>query len=266
LVVSKVAHASFMVSAGGLTCITDPVLVDPFECGANRFDPAVSIDVDRLVSSCDVVVLSHRRIDHFSIRSLDLFDRGPRWTAPRRWRACRPRMPSGCRRSESSTSLPSPRGAVSRIASDKGVRSAKPRSLEPGNYTVVLEPAAVADLLQFLMWSLDARHADEGRSFFSKANGSTKLGDKLFPESIHALARAQGDVHHGLDARRGLLIEDGRVTAPVNNLRFNESPANVLANCDAMTATTTRVPDGDVWRVPALRTHEFNIASVSTAV
>jgi predicted Zn-dependent protease len=51
-------------------------------------------------------------------------------------------------------------------------------ALEPGNYPVVLEPAAVAGLLQFL--SLDARTADEGRSAFSKAGGGAKIGDKLF--------------------------------------------------------------------------------------
>jgi predicted Zn-dependent protease len=244
-------------------------------------------------------------------------------------------------------------GAVSKIASDKGVRSAKPRPLDPGKYTVVLEPAAVADLLHFFMWALDARHADEGRSFFSKANGSTKLGEKLFPDAItfesdptnpeapaapfddeglplrriawvdrgvvgslaysRYWAAKQGkqptgdhksfllrggtaasaeDLLSGI--KRGLLvtrfwytrwlepkamsitgltrdgvflIEDGRVTGPVNNFRFNESPANVLANCDAMTAATTRVPaGGDVWRVPTLRTRDFNMASVSAAV
>jgi hypothetical protein len=53
----------------------------------------------------------------------------------------------------------------------------------------------------------------------------------------------------------------------VNNFRFNESPANVLASCDAMTRATTRVAGGgDVWRVPALRTNDFNMASVSAAV
>ena len=70
----------------------------------------------------------------------------------------------------------------------------------------------------------------------------------------------------GLTRDGVFLIEDGRVTAPVNNFRFNDSPANVLANCDAMKAATIRVPDSDVWRVPAIRTHDFNMASVSAAV
>ena len=52
----------------------------------------------------------------------------------------------------------------------------------------------------------------------------------------------------------------------MNNFRFNESPANVLASCDAMTATTTRVPSDGNWRMPSLRSHGFNMASVSAAV
>ena len=71
---------------------------------------------------------------------------------------------------------------VGRVASDKGVRSVQPRPLNPGRYTVILEPAAVAELLGFFTWALDARHAEEGRSFFSKAGGATKLGEKLFPD------------------------------------------------------------------------------------
>jgi predicted Zn-dependent protease len=74
--------------------------------------------------------------------------------------------------------------ALAKVAADKAVASAKPKKLDPGRYDVILEPAAVADLLSFLTGSLNARRADEGRSFFSKPGGATKIGDKLFPESI----------------------------------------------------------------------------------
>jgi len=243
--------------------------------------------------------------------------------------------------------------AVAKAAVDKAVQSASARAIDPGKYTVVLEPAAVANMLEFFVGALDARRADEGRSFFSKAAGATKLGEKLFPDAITfesdpmnpdtpsapfdgdglplgrvawvdkgvvsafrysrywaakqgkpptgehdcyllrgGQAERQEDLYLGI--KRGLLvtrfwytrwlepkamsitgltrdgvflIEDGRVTGAVNNFRFNESPANVLASCDAMTKATIRVPTGgSVWRVPALRTHDFNMASVSAAV
>ncbi len=74
--------------------------------------------------------------------------------------------------------------AIARIAADKAVRSASSSLLEPGAYTVVLEPDAVADLMPFLLFSLDARMADEGRSFFSKSGGGNRIGERLFGEKI----------------------------------------------------------------------------------
>jgi predicted Zn-dependent protease len=63
--------------------------------------------------------------------------------------------------------------------------SAAPKKLDPGDYTVVLEPAAVADLLGFsFAGALSARTADEGRSYFSKKGGGTLLGEKVFHESV----------------------------------------------------------------------------------
>jgi predicted Zn-dependent protease len=237
--------------------------------------------------------------------------------------------------------------AFAKVAVDKATRSAKPAKLDPGRYTVVLEPAAVASLLSFLTGSLGARRADEGRSFFSKAGGGTRVGEKLFPDAItlrsdptdaqlavapfdrealplqptawiekgtvRALAyerfwaQKQGKPATGQPAgwildggtvpreqlvkgiARGVLItrfwylrwidpqtilatgltrdgvfliENGAVTRPVNNFRFNESPVQMLARCDALSPTV--VTEG--MRVPALRTHEFNLASISEAV
>ncbi|OAI30909.1 peptidase U62 [Methylosinus sp. R-45379] len=69
---------------------------------------------------------------------------------------------------------------IGRRAALKAARDEEPLDLEPGRYTVILEPTAVGELAQWLMWMLRARPADEGRSFFSRAGGGTKLGDALF--------------------------------------------------------------------------------------
>ena len=74
--------------------------------------------------------------------------------------------------------------ALAERAAKKAQSSAKPRELAPGAYTVILEPEAVADLLMFLLFSLNARIADEGRSFLSKPGGGTRLGEKLFADSV----------------------------------------------------------------------------------
>ena len=237
--------------------------------------------------------------------------------------------------------------ALAKIAVDKATRSATPKRLEPGRYTVILEPAAVSDLLAFLVRSLGARRADEGRSFFAKPGGGTRLGEKLFPEHVTLssdptdaaaggtpfdgeglpLARTawidrgvvkgltydrywahkQGKPATGSPrgftlasgkatreellkgVKRGVLItrfwylrdldpqailvtgltrdgtflvENGAIAGPVNNFRFNESPVHMLVKSDLL--GTPWIAGG--MRVPALRTHEFNLASISEAV
>lgn len=70
------------------------------------------------------------------------------------------------------------------IAMQKALASVNAKALEPGKYTVILEPAASVDLLQNMMGSMDGRSADEGRSFLSKKGGGTRLGEKLFDERV----------------------------------------------------------------------------------
>jgi predicted Zn-dependent protease len=70
------------------------------------------------------------------------------------------------------------------IAMDKAQRSSNAKALEPGKYTVILEPAASADLLTYMFSGFDAREADEGRSFMTKKGGGNKLGEKVFDERV----------------------------------------------------------------------------------
>lgn len=74
---------------------------------------------------------------------------------------------------------------ATQIATEKAVKSVKARAIEPGKYTVILEPAAVAVLLENIFFRLDARQADEGRSFLSKAGGGTRQGEKLVDERVN---------------------------------------------------------------------------------
>lgn len=74
---------------------------------------------------------------------------------------------------------------ATQIATDKAIKSAAAKAIEPGKYTVILEPAAAAVLLERIIFGLDARQADEGRSFLSKAGGTTRLGEKLMDERVN---------------------------------------------------------------------------------
>ncbi len=74
---------------------------------------------------------------------------------------------------------------ASKRAIDKAVMSREAKAIEPGKYTVILEPAASAQLLGNMFRSFSARTADEGRSFMSKEGGGTKLGEKIVDERVN---------------------------------------------------------------------------------
>jgi predicted Zn-dependent protease len=74
--------------------------------------------------------------------------------------------------------------ALGRAAAQKAVKSHNPKAIEPGLYTVVLEPQAVADIMPLLIGSFNARNNDEGRGTFSKTGGGTKLGEKIADERV----------------------------------------------------------------------------------
>lgn len=74
--------------------------------------------------------------------------------------------------------------ALTKIAAGKANSSAGAKAIEPGKYTVILEPLAASDMLSSLVRSFDARSAEEGRSFLSKKGGGTRLGEQLFNEQV----------------------------------------------------------------------------------
>lgn len=256
--------------------------------------------------------------------------------------------------SQISTSIKDLNGeSVARVSTEKCLRGAGTRrKLEPGKYTVILEPSAVSDLVGYLGSGFGARDAEQGQSFLSKQGGGTHLGEKMFPEYITLISDPlntklatspwgpsllpnqriawieQGAVKnlyydrywaskagkeptpapgnlllqgqdHTLDdliqsTEKGLLItrlwyirmlqpqtlqvtgltrdgvflvENGKVTDPVNNFRWNESPVRVLQNTKRLTRPLpSQGSEGGSSIVPAIVATEFNLASVSDAV
>jgi predicted Zn-dependent protease len=263
---------------------------------------------------------------------------------------------------QSSVSLKDLNGeAQAKVAIEKCLRGVNRKKLDPGKYTVIMEPAAVADLMGWLGFAFGARDAEQGQSFLSKPSegagqgkgvGATYLGEKMFPEIItfrsdpfhpklastpwgpsllpnekiswiekgvvqnlsydrfwaqkagkkptpdavnlvldgqdNSLNDLIASVDRGLLVTRlwyirivqpktwqltGLtrdgvfLIENGKVTDPVTNFRWNESPAEVLQRTTKLTqpVRVTNVETGSNM-APALITTDFNMTSVSDAV
>jgi predicted Zn-dependent protease len=106
--------------------------------------------------------------------------------------------------------------AVSRRAIEKARASRNPVAVEPGRYTVIMEPQAVGDLCQLIGFYADARATDEGRSPFVKPGGGTKIGEKILDERINLYAdpfdpmvRAQPYDGDGLPLGRQEFVKDG---------------------------------------------------------
>lgn len=83
---------------------------------------------------------------------------------------------------------------LSKTALEKAEKSQGPRDIKPGDYTVVLEPAAVAEFLLFMAWeAFGGLNFVEGRSCFSD-----RFGEKLFDEKITIVDDAYNPLNPGL--------------------------------------------------------------------
>jgi predicted Zn-dependent protease len=105
---------------------------------------------------------------------------------------------------------------VSTHAIEKARLSRNPVAIEPGRYTVILEPQAVGDLVQLMAFYLDARESDEGRSAFAKQGGGNKIGDKIVDSRVTIFSDPQDPQllsqpydGEGLPLSRQVWVENG---------------------------------------------------------
>ena len=112
--------------------------------------------------------------------------------------------------------------ALGATAIEKAERSRGPGEVAPGRYTVVLEPAAVADLVGFLAWlGLGAQSEQEGRSFLSGRLGEriTGAGVTLVDDAFDPRSFGRPFDHEGTPRRRMTLIDGGVARAVVHDRR-----------------------------------------------
>jgi PmbA protein len=111
--------------------------------------------------------------------------------------------------------------ALAGTASDKAKAAQNPIELPHGKYTVILEPAAVLDLLGFLYYDFAATAVADQRSCFAG-----RMGKPLFGKNIHIF----DDVYHpeqlgaafdgeGIPRQRVVLVENGVPTNLVYSRR-----------------------------------------------
>lgn len=78
------------------------------------------------------------------------------------------------------------------------IASRNPQAISPGDYTVIFEPQAMASLLPWVIWNLDARAADEGRSFMSRSDNSGSIGNRLGEQLFSPLVQVRRNPAHPL--------------------------------------------------------------------
>jgi predicted Zn-dependent protease len=70
--------------------------------------------------------------------------------------------------------------ATAKSSVDKALEGRAPRKIKPGHYEVILEPAAVSNLLSSFVWvQMNAKAVDEGRSYLSGKKGTRLVAPSI---------------------------------------------------------------------------------------
>jgi len=102
--------------------------------------------------------------------------------------------------------------ALAETATEKCLASRGAEPIEPGEYTVVLEPPAVGDLVGFLGYlGFGALAFQEGRSFLSGRMGERVMGDNItiYDDPLDPRALPLAFDWEGVPAQKVMLIENG---------------------------------------------------------
>lgn len=101
--------------------------------------------------------------------------------------------------------------ALARRASEKAAASRAPRELPPGRYTVVLEPAAVLDLVGFLFYDFAATAVRDQRSCLNERLGKPLFGENitLWDDAYHPAQLGAPFDGEGVPRQKVLLVDRG---------------------------------------------------------
>ncbi len=137
---------------------------------------------------------------------------------------------------------------LAEIAARKAKESKNPKELAPGKYTVILEPAAVLDLVGFMFWDFSGMALLDQRSFLNN-----RIGTKLFGENINIMDDAYHPLQsgspydgEGVGRKRLALVENGVIKRVV----YARSTAAKMKNSEWTGKVGEIVPTGHGWPLP----------------
>jgi PmbA protein len=102
---------------------------------------------------------------------------------------------------------------LAETAARKAVDSAHPREIAPGKYTVILEPAAVLDIVGFMFWDYSGVAILDQRSFLNDRIGAKLFGENIniYDDAAHPLQSGSPFDGEGMRRQRVPLVERGVV-------------------------------------------------------
>ena len=125
--------------------------------------------------------------------------------------------------------------ALAETAARKALESTHPREVTPAKYTVVLEPAAVLDLVGFMFWDFSGQALLDERSFLNNRVGMQLFGENIniWDDASHPLQAGAPFDGEGMRRQRVPLVENGKIRRVVyargtaEKMRKSEQAAKV---------------------------------------
>jgi len=101
--------------------------------------------------------------------------------------------------------------ALAASACEKALANREPKEIPPGRYTVILEPAAVLDLVGFLFYDFAATAVNDKRSCFTDQVGKRVFGENIsiWDDVYHPLQAGSAWDGEGMPKRKVPLVERG---------------------------------------------------------
>lgn len=138
--------------------------------------------------------------------------------------------------------------AMAEIAAEKARRSAAPKEIAAGKYTVVLEPSAVLDIVGFMFWDFGGLSVLDQRSFLNNRVGKKIFGDNIniVDDPRHPLQSGAAWDGEGVPREPLTLVENG----VVKNLVYARASAARIRNSEFASQLPNARPTGHGFPLP----------------
>ncbi len=137
---------------------------------------------------------------------------------------------------------------LAEIAAEKARASANPKEVAPGKYTVILEPAAVLDLVGFMFWDFGGLALLEQRSFLQNRVGTQLFGENItiFDDAYHPLQAGPTFDGEGVARSRVELVKEGKI----QNVVFSRGSAALASRSELAQQLSNIRPTGHGFPLP----------------